>query len=427
MTSVWIILSALLLVTIVLSIIAMIKYQRNGGMTDYRALYLMGAIWMPLGIVFWTTQQNPAFFVMGGIFLFVGAMNKDKWNNTVEMSPVKKKIMYALVALTVLLVGFTVVARYMDNQSAGDSNTTGVTTFEECVAAGNPVMESYPRQCRHNNVLFVEGIGNELEQLENIRVSTPRPHGTIMSPLTITGEARGTWFFEASFPVLLTDWDGRIIAEHYATAQGAWMTEDFVPFTATLDFETPPYDMRGTLILQRSNPSGLPENDDALEIPVIFLDTRNIHYTFGTPQEPITTGEDAEKNVVTCEPSQRNVDACIQIYQPVCATVNVQCIKAPCPPIQETYGNSCEACSNSLVESYTEGECGNNDQSSISTAPAGGQDDQKSDKYRVEDVTGESCEVDEDCPLPPDYAIRSNCPYESRCIAKTCTVICPEF
>ncbi len=33
-----------------------------------------------------------------------------------------------------------------------------VTNFEECEAAGNPIMESYPRQCRHGDRTFVEDI-----------------------------------------------------------------------------------------------------------------------------------------------------------------------------------------------------------------------------------------------------------------------------
>ena len=36
-----------------------------------------------------------------------------------------------------------------------------VTNFEQCVGAGNPVMESYPRQCRHEGVTYVE----ELQEL----------------------------------------------------------------------------------------------------------------------------------------------------------------------------------------------------------------------------------------------------------------------
>lgn len=105
---------------------------------------------------------------------------------------------------------------------------------------------------------------------ELIRVFTPRAGDAVGSPLTVTGEARGTWFFEATFPVVVVDWDGRIIGESYATAQDNWMTEDFVPFSATLTFVAPTLYNRGAIILQKSNPSGLPEYDDALEIPVIF-------------------------------------------------------------------------------------------------------------------------------------------------------------
>ncbi len=61
--------------------------------------------------------------------------------------------------------------------------------------------------------------------------------------------------------------------------------------------------------------------------------------------------------VTECLPEQRNVDACIEIYQPVCASVNVQCVTTPCDPVQETYANSCKACMKSLVSSYTKGEC----------------------------------------------------------------------
>lgn len=110
-----------------------------------------------------------------------------------------------------------------------------------------------------------------------IQLTTPVPNGVVAdSPLMLTGQARGYWYFEASFPIVLTNWDGLIIAEGYATADGDWMTEEFVPFTASLEF-TNPYEegqpdfmKRGSLILQKDNPSGLPENDNALEIPIYF-------------------------------------------------------------------------------------------------------------------------------------------------------------
>lgn len=103
-----------------------------------------------------------------------------------------------------------------------------------------------------------------------IEVDLPNPGTVVISPLTITGRARGNWFFEASFPLVLTDWDGRIIAQGHATADGDWMTTDYVRFHGTLEFEKPSTGVRGTLILRKDNPSGLPEHDDALEIPVFF-------------------------------------------------------------------------------------------------------------------------------------------------------------
>jgi len=110
-----------------------------------------------------------------------------------------------------------------------------------------------------------------------ITLASPVPNAVVPhSPLYLTGEARGNWYFEASFPIVLVNWDGLIIAEGYATAMGDWMTEAFVPFTALLEFENPytegdpDFMKRGSLILQKDNPSGLPEHDDALEIPIRF-------------------------------------------------------------------------------------------------------------------------------------------------------------
>ncbi|GMU74273.1 MAG: hypothetical protein AMXMBFR44_4700 [Candidatus Campbellbacteria bacterium] len=106
---------------------------------------------------------------------------------------------------------------------------------------------------------------------EMITVDSPRPDSVVTSPLTVTGRARGYWFFEASFPVSLVNWDGLIIAQGIATAKDDWMTEELVEFEAVLAFEKPTlYPERGALILQRDNPSGLPENDAALEIPIRY-------------------------------------------------------------------------------------------------------------------------------------------------------------
>ncbi len=112
------------------------------------------------------------------------------------------------------------------------------------------------------------------EASDLIKITSPTPgQQNITSPLVIRGEAKGNWFFEATAPVVLTNWDGLIIAEGYIEAEGEWMTEEFVPFTGTLTFneeDIPDFNNRGHLILQKSNASGLPEHDMAAEMVIFF-------------------------------------------------------------------------------------------------------------------------------------------------------------
>ncbi len=145
-----------------------------------------------------------------------------------------------------------------------------ISNFEMCSLAGYPVMESYPRQCKTpGGETFSENIGNELEKTDLIKIDSPRPNQEISSPLIISGQARGTWFFEASFPVRLFGPSGNLLVVVPAQAKGDWMTEEFVPFEAKLDFVSPGSG-KGLLVLEKDNPSGLAENADQLIVPVVF-------------------------------------------------------------------------------------------------------------------------------------------------------------
>ena len=101
----------------------------------------------------------------------------------------------------------------------------------------------------------------------DITVSEPDPNVPVSSPLTVTGEARGGWYFEASFPVKLLDAGNNVIAQGPAQAQGDWMTPNFVPFSVILTFP-PQTPQMGTLVLEKDNPSGEPQNDASVSIPV---------------------------------------------------------------------------------------------------------------------------------------------------------------
>lgn len=99
-------------------------------------------------------------------------------------------------------------------------------------------------------------------------IDIPPANSMISSPLTVKGKAKGTWFFEASLPVLLLDSEGNQLDIQPAQAKGEWMTPDFVEFETTLNYTTT--DTSGWLVVRKDNPSGLPENDAEYKIPVIF-------------------------------------------------------------------------------------------------------------------------------------------------------------
>lgn len=162
-----------------------------------------------------------------------------------------------------------------------------ITSFAECSAAGYPIMESWPPRCAvPNGPSFTQDIGNELEKNDLIRIDSPRPTQQVSSPLEIRGQARGSWFFEASFPVKLLDANGSTLASGIATAQGEWMTSEFVPFTATLTYAVPSVGA-GTLVLQKDNPSGLPEHDDQLIVPVALVASAGTPLLRSCPDEKI--------------------------------------------------------------------------------------------------------------------------------------------
>ena len=113
------------------------------------------------------------------------------------------------------------------------------------------------------------GDSNSSAPSADIHVSEPDANTVVSSPLTVRGEARGTWYFEASFPVRLLDSSGNELAVAPAQAQDDWMTIDFVPFEVTLTYTTT--SATGSLVLEKDNPSGEPQNAASIVIPVRFV------------------------------------------------------------------------------------------------------------------------------------------------------------
>lgn len=195
----------------------------------------------------------------------------------------RTSIIIGIVVLLVIALAAFAITR---QNGTGIGENGSITTFDEC-ASEYPVMESMPRQCAtpEGTVYVDSAVGPEEpvvpaptagQQVGQIRiddviiVETPMGGERVTNPLVVTGEARGNWYFEGSFPVELRDTSGAIIAEGSAEAEGEWMTEDFVPFRVSLDYPAQAADSKGTLILRKENPSDLPANDQSVTVPVTF-------------------------------------------------------------------------------------------------------------------------------------------------------------
>jgi hypothetical protein len=168
----------------------------------------------------------------------------------------KKAITFTIISI--LLIGGGVVYFYLLEQKGGENENVFCTQEAKLCSDGSYVSRVPPhcefQMCPKEDLIVVEN---------------PRAGEEISSPLFISGKARGYWFFEADFPIELVDENNNLVSSTIATAKGEWMTKDFVPFEATLNFSNPKTD-NGFLIFRKDNPSGLKEHDDELRVPVVF-------------------------------------------------------------------------------------------------------------------------------------------------------------
>lgn len=182
------------------------------------------------------------------------------------------KVLIAVVAVALLSYGVWFVTLRPKTPAPAPTVAVSVLSFEDCLRAGYPVMESQPRQCKTpDGRTYAEEIPVEATYInasaESITIDTPFPGAVTGKSITVMGKARGMWYFEASFPIELRDKNGKVIATGIAQAQGEWMTTEFVAYKAQL---TAPSSYIGpaTLVLKKDNPSGLPDKDASMTVPI---------------------------------------------------------------------------------------------------------------------------------------------------------------
>lgn len=195
---------------------------------------------------------------------------------TINMATKRKKIISWLVLtgiIVVALISLELNVYFEENNiPAATSSPMAILSFKDCLIAGYPVLKSYPRQCKTaDGRTYVEEIPEKITYInanaDMIVPTLPFPGAVTGKQFQVTGKARGTWYFEASFPVEIIDANGKILASGPAQATEDWMTTEFVPFNATMTVPAS-YVGKATVVLKKDNPSGMPERDASISFPI---------------------------------------------------------------------------------------------------------------------------------------------------------------
>ncbi len=239
-----------------------------------------------------------------------------------------------------------------------NAQTIHATDFKSCVEEGNPVMESYPRQCKSSDGrTFIKEldeplIGGQKDEhgcLGPAGYSWAEDVGACTRSWEIIGddairaakiavEYAGSGYGLTVTQINALNCQGCFNVELTDSEQGKTVL-DLIGWNITLEGEcgdcpqfsppAPGWCEGGTVVAGQTDECGCQ-----------------------TP--PKCVMEELEKRY--CTQAQRGPRACTLEYYPVCGWFNntIKCFKHPCAM---TYVNGCSACADEKVEYWTKGEC----------------------------------------------------------------------
>jgi hypothetical protein len=111
MTNIWLLVSIVGVLIIVLAIVFLVMRRKEHKEPDYRAFFILGLVWMLVGIVEYFTSRDFSMFLMLGLaFVALGLSHRDRWGkprrllNEREIK-IQKVIMVGIAILVVLGLG----------------------------------------------------------------------------------------------------------------------------------------------------------------------------------------------------------------------------------------------------------------------------------------------------------------------------------
>jgi hypothetical protein len=93
----------LIIVGLLVGFIVFYRKRKEGMEPDYRTIFTMGIIFLPLGIA----SENSAFFIMSMVFIAIGLLNRSKWKDEPKWSELptdKRRLKLVLMGGLALLV-----------------------------------------------------------------------------------------------------------------------------------------------------------------------------------------------------------------------------------------------------------------------------------------------------------------------------------
>ncbi len=147
------------------------------------------------------------------------------------------KIVLIIIAITILGVGGFVIYRNYTNQ-------TPYSPAPLVTATPNPKSE--------------------------VVITSPLANSIVKSPLIVRGTVPAGWMFEGSLPIKLLDDNKNLIVQGIAQEKvpGSWQSGDPIDFESEIKFTTTA--RSGFLVIEKDNPSGLPENAKSFSFEVLF-------------------------------------------------------------------------------------------------------------------------------------------------------------
>lgn len=325
-------------IDIVLVIMAYVfLFRKRETEPDWRQFFYWGLFFLAAGLIL----RDMILLIFGLSAVVISLINKSKWKEPQNLSPEEKKTQKSIIIFFVVLLLSALVVPLV---------IIFIFSWEPVIAPmipshydlPNPPLLTEP-ETTPNEQNVADETGNEPEVPAAMTEAEAR---SIAEKTCIKGgesllagdynENTKTWWFDANLNVVREGCNPAcVVSEDTKTAEINWRCTGLI----------------------------LPDDDDTAAAITNFEECAAAgnpimeSYPRQCRANSQTFVEQIVPQVTLCSEESRNADVCIQIYDPVCATVEIQCIKAPCNPVKQTFSNSCEACRNPLVRSYTPGEC----------------------------------------------------------------------